>query len=571
MAKSISRKKANESTFATWIFTLNQLDMFWKYVLSMYLPVSELNKAKRFFDTLDMDVYKYNMESYSRVLLIKLYLEAKVDHNLTDRAVIETYIKDHDEDGIATELLKDLNWDNNQLDNAEVRVLSKSIAEKLQCSAALSAKPRIDESYRKISESGFYSISDSVEELRKNLSSVVIDMQDAAIAQNGLLQEFRFSSPDSNEKMEVMVEKARRPSQTLYTGIRQLNAILGGGFQSGRLYLFLGNTGGFKSGTLLNMADQIRRFNPQLVDSQQRRKAILYVNLENSIEETLERLYDMWSPLWAPTFAQQTAAKIMQTLHDEGGFAYPDEPGIDIVYRYAQDLSISTDDLYRYMQEYEDQGIEIICVVLDYIKRINSSKPWKEERDRLSNVSKELKSFAEFFQIPVITAQQTNREGNSIIDAAIQEDKSDIARFIGASQIGSCWPIMEDSDWVSIINRELRKSDQKLYLTFKRVKFRGKTDARVADYFNMPFVDERFIRLETDVDKPVSLAIRSLASDLDTDVGFTESRTQERPKIGQDGKLKPKSADEVLKVVGYKGNAKIPMKSVPIDDINRVA
>ena len=77
MAKSISRKKANESTFATWIFTLNQLDMFWKYVLSMYLPVSELNKAKRFFDTLDMDVYKYNMESYSRVLLIKLYLGKK--------------------------------------------------------------------------------------------------------------------------------------------------------------------------------------------------------------------------------------------------------------------------------------------------------------------------------------------------------------------------------------------------------------------------------------------------------------------------------------------------------------
>ena len=176
-----------------------------------------------------------------------------------------------------------------------------------------------------------------------------------------------------------------------------------------------------------------------------------------------------------------------------------------------------------------------------------------------------MKSFAEFFQIPVITAQQTNREGNSIIDAAIQEDKSDIARFIGASQIGSCWPIMEDSDWVAIINRELRKSDQKLYLTFKRVKFRGKTQPGVSDYFNMPFVDERFMRLETDVDKPSSLAIRSLASDLESMVAYDEIKTQERPKIGQQNR--PKTSDEVLQAVGYTKNKKIPMRQVPIDQI----
>lgn len=563
--KSISRKKTNENVTVSWTFTLDQIDMYWKYVMSVFVSMSELNKLKKFFDTLDMDVFKYNSALYARVLLIKTYLVAIVDHSLNDKTVIETFMKDHDEDGLIAELLPSLDWSKNQLDNAEVRMISKSTAEKLQCNMAMAAKPKIDSAYRKIAESGFYSIGDSVEDLRKSLSNVVVDMQDAAVAQNGLLQEFSFTSPDSSEKMELMVEKARRPSQTLYTGIRQLNTIMAGGFQSGRLYLFLGNTGGFKSGTLLNMADQIRRFNNQLVDQSQKRRAVLYVNLENSIEETMERLYDMWSPMWSPSFAQQTSAGIMKILHDEGNFPWADEPGIDIVFRYAQDLSIGTDDLYRYMQEYEDQGIEVICVIIDYIKRINSPKPWKDERERLSNVSKELKSFAEFFQIPVITAQQTNREGNSIIDAAIQEDKSDIARFIGASQIGSCWPIMEDSDWVAIINRELRKSDQKLYLTFKRVKFRGKTQPGVSDYFNMPFVDERFMRLETDVDKPSSLAIRSLASDLESMIAYDEIKTQERPKIGQSNR--PKTSDEVLQVVGYTKNKKIPMKQVPIDQI----
>ena len=85
----------------------------------------------------------------------------------------------------------------------------------------------------------------------------------------------------------------------------------------------------------------------------------------------------------------------------------------------------------------------------------------------------------------------------------------------------------------------------------------------------MPFVDERFIRLETDVDKPNSLAIRSLASDLDSDLAFDEIKTQDRPRIN--GKSSPKSADEVLSSIGYKKNQKIPMKSVPINEVNDVA
>ena len=187
--------------------------------------------------------------------------------------------------------------------------------------------------------------------------------------------------------------------------------------------------------------------------------------------------------------------------------------------------------------------------MLDYIKRINSPRPWNgDERIRLGYVSKELNNFAKFFSIPVITAMQTNREGNTIIDAAIREDKQDVAKFLGASNIGSSWAIMEDSDWVCLINREIRHSDKQMFLTFKRLKIRGKTDATVADYFNYPFTNEKYIRLESDVNEPFSKAIRSLASDLEAAPEMNPAVTQNRPKLGGNGK--PKSAKEILSKVG---------------------
>lgn len=69
---------------------------------------------------------------------------------------------------------------------------------------------------------------------------------------------------------------------------------------------------------------------------------------------------------------------------------------------------------------------------------------------------------------------------------------------------------------MAIINLEMRKSSNQLYLTFKRVKIRGKKDPMSQDYFNHPFTNEKCIRLETDVDKDFVVSIRSLAADLES-------------------------------------------------------
>ena len=134
----------------------------------------------------------------------------------------------------------------------------------------------------------------------------------------------------------------------------------------------------------------------------------------------------------------------------------------------------------------------------------------------MSFVTKELKSIAQFYEIPVITAMQLNREGNNIIDAAMRDNKQDVARFVGSSSIGNAWDIIEDSDWVALINLELQKSTQRLFLTIKRLKIRGKQVPFTVDYFNHPFANAKNIRLESDVDKPEPISIISLANDLES-------------------------------------------------------
>ena len=153
-------------------------------------------------------------------------------------------------------------------------------------------------------------------------------------------------------------------------------------------------------------------------------------------------------------------------------------------------------------------------MILDYIKRIRATESGMgDERVELKNISNELKTLARKLDIPVITAQQVNRAGNASVDAAMTQNKEDLARFVSKSNVGSSWELIENSDWVCIINIEKKKTTEDYYLTFKRVKIRYK-DMSKMDYFNHPFKDGERIELIDDINLPQSISEASLATDL---------------------------------------------------------
>lgn len=513
-------------------FDIKMLDMILKYLQSNYINMTDIGNVKRLFMGLDMDLYKYNLDILNRVNSIRLITEAKIDHFMKDHDTIYTYVVGKDPD--TKDIMDSLSWDPNQLTSSEISYISTNIRERLQYYYIYLMKDDIIEKLTSFDEMGFISYYEVVKDLREKLSRLLVNLQNTNLG-NGLIQELSFSDPTFRDAVNVIVNKVKKPGSILQTGIRMFNQILSPGFASGRLYTILGLSGKFKSGTLLNIADQIRRYNPQIIPVENgKRKTILFVSLENSIEETFERLYDMYSDLDDSISASDTD-HVIDLMQKQAGFVFDNDQGIDIDFVYRQNLEITTSDLYNIIQELNDRGKDVICVVLDYIKRIDSvHDSHGDERTRLSFVSKELKSLAQYFEIPVITAMQINREGNSIVDAAMREDKADLARFVGSSNIANCWDIVEDSDWIAVINLEMRKSDQQLFLTIKRVKIRGKKDPMGVDYFNHPFTNEKCIRLATDVDLDYTLSVRSLASDLESvnqEQVETDQTAQERLKM----------------------------------------
>ena len=530
------RVKKRNSTLSNKIkvkFDVDLLNTLIKYVRCEYVGQTALSQLRKFIKYLDIDSYEYEEAIYPRLKTLDILTKAISEDGIRDDTLLRTHIKEQYSSGI--DIIDQVGFDKNQLSSTECDYVTNAVRVRVQTIAISIKKNKLLDTLEKIDASSFTpSYAELVEDVRKQMTELITELQ-VTDNDQGLLKEFAFSMDEAAALIDRIVKKAKRPASILQTGIRQLNSILSPGFQSGRMYCFLGGSGKFKSGTLLNIAEQIRRFNPQIPAYENgMRKCILFITLENSIEETVERIYDMYCETNG-NMRDDDTQQVIDALRNNGGYDFTATSGIDIFMKYAGNLEINTGEIHVYIKELKEKGYMPICIILDYIKRIDSVHNSNgDERIRMSFVAKELKAIAQYYEIPMITAMQLNREGNSIIDAAMRESKQDVARFVGSSSIGNAWDIIEDSDWVCLINPEIQISTGQKFLTFKRLKIRGKSEVTESggnpiDYFNHPFDIEHGIKLQTDVDKDHTVSLISLATDLES-IEEKENEFKELPK-----------------------------------------
>lgn len=552
---NIPKRKSKSNDKINMTLDIPTLNAMIKYVQCEYVSLNYKSNLNKLLQYLDIETNKVNPDIYNRLKLLELMLDTIVTNNVVSSDIIQMKINESGDPNIV-ELSVNLGIGKNKLSQSECDVMTKMINERLQTIAIYKTKDNLIRLLENIDGTSYEtSYTSLINELKDVMSSLLMDLHNSNASQ-GLLRQFSFSDDDYANLLGTVVNKAKKPSSILQTGIRQLNAILSPGFKSGRFYVILGGTGKFKSGTLLNITDQIRRYNPQIIPYENgRRKCILFITMENSIEETVERLYDMYSDV-EDEMRDKTIKDVYNTLKESGKFEFDADSGIDIEMRYYGNLEINTSEIYNIVRSLNDKGKEPIAIVLDYIKRIDSIHPSNgDERVRIGYVSKELKNIAQDLQIPVISAMQLNRDGNGIIDAASRDGKEDVARFVGTSSIGNSWEIAEDADWICLINLEKQKSSGQTYLTFKRLKIRGKSDRTAVDYFNHPFTNEKNIRLEVDIDKEKPVSIISIASDLES----IEEKNNELDGENKHHRITPKDlkAQQISQVINS-----IPLNSM---------
>lgn len=339
----------------------------------------------------------------------------------------------------------------------------------------------------------FDQIQDCCNEICKDLreSSVKNSKEESISLEHGVFE----------EKIKEFYEENVSPETKLSTGIQDMNRLLGGGFESGRLYTFVGVQGEGKSSTMLNIAIQIKKFNRGYRTKQPgMRPCVVILTMENSVKETVERMYNI---AYGPgELTDSPLNDLIRRFRVSGGLDVNEYDNIDIVVRYTPPNTETTEYCYKVYDELISDGKEPICFIQDYLERIRPAKYRGKKDDayrlELGIICDEFKEFARVKDIPFITASQINRQGMANLDKKRNEKKSNQVEVFTRDNVGESVKIGNNSDCMIFIAPEIDYSTGYKWLGFKFVKSRAKT--RGSNVFYVPYERENEIKLLTDVE-----------------------------------------------------------------------
>ena len=490
-------------------FNIITLDMVIAFIYkdSVLRTRKTLSNIYKLFNNLDMKMYDNNPELLNRIWIVKKTLDGKLYQGFESDEFLTQYCLDDVEcDDYKADLVREI--PNKKISHEESKHLIKKLDDTLEFGYTVTIKDimkqileQIDDgdfrTYKAVSED-LYAIANSVISIKRQTSSLSSD------------QTFSLQDELFEQVIEDAVRKLKDRNRIFVTGIQRWNTILSPGYLSKRLYTYLAFPGKGKSTILLKSALDIRKYNPNIkTKDPDKRPAVLFLTLENDIPETIERLYNM--AVDSDDLRNYTPKQVMKKIR-QGGFRLTDENNIDIIIKEYKNRELDTNDLYTIIQDLSDEGVEVITLIVDYLKRLRPAEKANSEKEELKNITNELKELSKFFDIPTITAQQLNRTGASVVDAALQAKKEDVTRLVGRDAIAGAWEIIENSDFVCIINPEVKSDSDELFLTFKMLKRRYRSSEedeklRRLEYFNHPFERGNEIKLidDYDFDKPVSL------------------------------------------------------------------
>ena len=513
--KKLSELRASKLPIRIDITTLDMTIQF-LYKEGALRTRKALTNIDKLFKSLDLTIYtEKDVELTNRIWIIERTLDGLLREGLVQEEFVKNYCKlDSECDDYKASILDQLTSAKRQINYDESKYLLKQIDERLAFGYTVTLKHIVQElfslldesdprSYRQLQDD-LYQIANSIINIKRRTNSLGAD-------QTFSLQEDVFETV-----LFDSMKKLNNRNRIFITGIRHLNTFLAPGYMSGRLYIYLAFPGGGKSQILLKTALDIKKYNAGIeCKNPDHRPAVLMITMENSIEETVERIFNMVS---SDDDIRNYSPKQVKKMLKRDGLTITDKDNIDIIIKYYPNRSIDTNDLYGIIQDLDDEGVEVVALILDYLKRIKPAEKGQNEKEELKNITNELKDLATYWDIPVISAQQLNRTASAIVDAAIQAKKSDVTKLVGRDGVAGAWEIIENSDVVIIINREKKLGSDEVYMTFKLLKRRYRSSdnddkLRELEYFNHPYAKGSTIRLVDDVELEESISLTSLSSE----------------------------------------------------------
>lgn len=487
--KNTSYGNISKSNLINQQIDLMTFDILCKYVLQPNIRMEYLGLVKKLLEVLDPTVYENDPEKLKRVKFLSKALEIRMVDGVRDHKLIIVAING----GIDFPI--DFIGDNILLPEKDIVCITNMISELLKYRYLYSRIDNFQDIITRFKVSDINNRGNIVLELENAINDIKNEIRKTNVSDDIESMEFSLVDGEFEKSIERAWEIQKNPSRRLVSGMQGLNTMIGGSFESGRVYMFMGTAGSGKSLTLLNLAYQIKKYNNIKPKDPTKRPCIVILTMENTVNETIERLFDMLSGTDGRLcdYDKNEAIKI---LKQTGVLSITDSSPINIRMIYRHNRSVTTGYLYDLYDDMLDQGDEIVCLMQDHVKRIRSiERDINDVRQELGAIVNEMKSFAEDKQAIVITVTHLNREAERIFQDAKAKGK-DAGKAISNANVGESLLMIENVDVAISISDEWRGNEK--YLGFKRQKVRNKANASFI-FFAQPFVQDGSIRLIEDI------------------------------------------------------------------------
>lgn len=249
----------------------------------------------------------------------------------------------------------------------------------------------------------------------------------------------------------------------------------------------------------------------------------------------------------------KTLDEIKEAMIDEGIIDL-DTHGIKIM--YFPKNALCANDMENIVRDIEAGGeFEVKLIVHDYLKRLKPNVSTGDLRIDLGSATNDLSELAKLLKIPIVTANQLNREAyNIMMQQGQNEHKNDLGKKASLTMQSESQMISENADVVFAINKEYLKATDQWFLTFTDLKNRAsKSNKSYSNrYFAVPFEEGNSMRLMEDegLDDDVDYSLDSIADilekfnpngsrggDDDDDGGSSPPRNASGPRKGRTRKV----------------------------------
>lgn len=521
-ARYQDQSKVNSGKYIDIALDQHSLDVLCNMVLSRNKLVrrNQLMNIVKLLDLIDPAKYINDPEKKEKYDFIRKGVEARLGLNIDDPYMIMQHING----GVITDNIVDIDH-YKEIPNSEVEFMNGMVSETLQYATVYQSVDKMMDICTRFKTGEYGSKGQIVEEFKDHINAVQNDFRRSR-NENHTEMMFSLREGPFEDCVIETYERAANPRKKLSTGMQGMNELLGGGFESGRVYIYFGLPGEGKSTVILNLMYQIKKYNRDYrCKDLTKRPCIVLLTMENSVEESIERLFGMATDREKMT--EFDVDSVLSMLRNEGELTLTDDNPIDIIIKYKPTNSVDTSYMYTLSDDLEDQGYEVIAFFQDYIGRIRSTQKLSDTRLEYGAVTDDFKTFAQYKDIPVISVSQLNRDASKRIDDGRQSSKTDLIRALGRSNISESMLILNNIDAGFMIAPEFTSDGQK-YLGILRVKIRYKAGDN--DTMFLPFSPNNGIKLLEDFGKDISYK-KTLRAQTPNGIGIIPSYQNQIPEL----------------------------------------